>query len=76
MAFVHALTADLTHPGTDTRQHVTALPDKVRQHFLQYAKNVSPNEYNDIEETMSPTALKINCDWVSLKTHSRVKADR
>jgi pimeloyl-ACP methyl ester carboxylesterase len=44
-------------------------------HLLQDAKTGSPNEYNNIEETMSPTALKIICDWVSLQTRSRVKAD-
>jgi uncharacterized protein len=45
-------------------------------HLLQDAKTGSPNEYNDIEETISPTALKTICDWVSLKTRSRVNADR
>jgi len=45
-------------------------------HLLQDAKTGSPNEYNDIEETMSPTALKIICDWVSLQTRSRRKAER
>ncbi|MGA2633896.1 MAG: alpha/beta hydrolase [Terracidiphilus sp.] len=44
-------------------------------HLLQDAKTGSPNEYNDIEETMSPTALKIICDWVSTQTRPRVKAD-
>jgi len=37
-------------------------------HLLQDAKTGSPNEYNDIEETMSATALKIITDWVSLQT--------
>ncbi|HEY4838830.1 MAG TPA: alpha/beta fold hydrolase [Candidatus Acidoferrales bacterium] len=36
-------------------------------HLLQDAKTGSPNEYNDIEETMSPAALKIIVDWVSLQ---------
>jgi len=44
-------------------------------HLLQDAKTGSPNEYNDIEETMSPTALKIICDWMSTQTRPRVKAD-
>ena len=44
-------------------------------HLLQDAKTGSPNEYNDIEETMSPAALKIICDWVSLQTHPSVQAD-
>lgn len=43
-------------------------------HLLQDAKSGSPDEYNDIEETMSPAALKIICDWVSLQTHPRPKA--
>ena len=37
-------------------------------HLLQDAKTGAPSEYNDIEETMSPTALKIITDWVSLQT--------
>jgi hypothetical protein len=44
-------------------------------HLLQDAKTGSPNEYNDIEETISPSALKIICDWVSIQTRSRVKVD-
>jgi len=35
-------------------------------HLLQDAKTGSPNEYNDIEETISPTALKIITDWVRM----------
>ena len=34
-------------------------------HLLQDAKTGGPNEYNDIEETMSPAALKIITDWVA-----------
>lgn len=34
-------------------------------HLLQDAKTGAPNEYNDIEETMSPAALKIITDWLS-----------
>jgi uncharacterized protein len=45
-------------------------------HLLQDAKTGSPNEYNDIEETVSPTALKIICDWVRMQTTPRVKANR
>jgi uncharacterized protein len=44
-------------------------------HLLQDAKTGSPNEYNNIEETISPTALKVICDWVSLQTRSRLKAN-
>lgn len=35
-------------------------------HLLQDAKTGAPSEYNDIEETMSPTALKIITDWLSM----------
>jgi pimeloyl-ACP methyl ester carboxylesterase len=37
-------------------------------HLLQDAKTGAPSEYNDIEETMSPTALKIITDWLSVHT--------
>lgn len=40
-------------------------------HLLQNAKTGAPNEYNDIEETMSPTALKIIIDWLSRNVLSR-----
>lgn len=36
-------------------------------HLLQGAKTGAPSEYNDIEETMSPAALKLITDWLSLK---------
>jgi uncharacterized protein len=44
-------------------------------HLLQDAKTGSLNEYNDVEETMSPTALKIICDWVSQQTRARRPTD-
>jgi hypothetical protein len=34
-------------------------------HLLQDAKTGAPNEYNEIEETMSPAAIKIITDWLS-----------
>ncbi len=40
-------------------------------HLLQDAKTGAPSEYNDIEETMSPTALKIITDWVIMYTSPR-----
>jgi hypothetical protein len=40
-------------------------------HLLQDAKTGAPSEYNDIEETMSPTALKIITDWVIMQTSPR-----
>jgi pimeloyl-ACP methyl ester carboxylesterase len=44
-------------------------------HLLQDARTGSPNEYNNIEETMSPAAIEIICDWVNLQTRSSVKPD-
>jgi hypothetical protein len=35
-------------------------------HLLQDAKSGAPSEYNDIGETMSPTALKIITDWLGV----------
>jgi len=40
-------------------------------HLLQNANTGAPSEYNDIEETMSPTALKIITDWVTMHTRPR-----
>ena len=45
-------------------------------HLLQDAKTGSPNEYNEIEETMSTKALNIIGDWVSTQTGSDLKANR
>ena len=36
-------------------------------HLLQDAKTGGPNEYNNIEETMSPAAIKIITDWLSAR---------
>jgi pimeloyl-ACP methyl ester carboxylesterase len=38
-------------------------------HLLQDARTGAPSEYNDIEETISPVALKLISDWVS--AHSK-----
>lgn len=35
-----------------------------KNHLLQDAKTGAPNEYNNIEETMSPAALNIIANWV------------
>jgi pimeloyl-ACP methyl ester carboxylesterase len=40
-------------------------------HLLQDAKTGAPSEYNDIEETVSPTALKIITDWMIMRTSPR-----
>ena len=40
-------------------------------HLLQSARTGAPSEYNDIEETMSSTALKIITDWLTRNVLSR-----
>lgn len=40
---------------------IVVLPGK--NHLMQTAKSGSPNEYNDIDETMSPSALNLIADW-------------
>jgi pimeloyl-ACP methyl ester carboxylesterase len=37
-------------------------------HLLQTAKTGDVSEYESIEETMSPVAMKIICDWIKLHT--------
>jgi pimeloyl-ACP methyl ester carboxylesterase len=56
---------------TNSKATVIELPGM--NHLLQEAKTGAPNEYNDIEETMSPTALKIITDWVIKYTSPRSK---
>lgn len=50
----------------NSRATVMELPGM--NHLLQDAKTGAPSEYNDIEETMSPTALKIITDWLTTNT--------
>lgn len=40
-------------------------------HLLQDAKTGAPSEYNDIEETMSPTALRIITGWLQVNGLAR-----
>jgi hypothetical protein len=42
---------------------VVVLPGK--NHLMQEAKTGGPNEYNDIEVTMSPLALDLIVDWAA-----------
>jgi uncharacterized protein len=44
--------------------HATIVEMPGMNHLLQDAKTGAPNEYNGIEETMSPRALNLICDWV------------
>ena len=37
-------------------------------HFFQICETGAPSEYGEIEETISPVALKIISDWVLEKT--------
>ncbi len=46
----------------DTDVTVTELPGL--NHLFQDAKTGSPNEYGDIEETLSPAALTLIGDWI------------
>lgn len=45
------------------RATVVTLPGK--NHLMQDAKTGGPNEYNDIEETMSPAVLERIADWAA-----------
>ncbi len=49
----------------------TIMELKGMNHLLQDAKTGGPNEYNDIEETMSSAALKIITDWVTNNSESQ-----
>lgn len=42
---------------------VVVLPGK--NHLMQTAKTGGPNEYDDIDETMSPAALNLIVNWAS-----------
>lgn len=48
---------------------VVVLPGK--NHLMQEAKTGGPNEYNDIEDTMSPAALRLIVDWVTNLTQRK-----
>lgn len=38
-------------------------------HLFQPAKTGGPNEYNDIDETIDPAALKLMTDWATAHSH-------
>ena len=44
-------------------------------HLLQDAKSGAPSEYNEIEETMSPRALKVITGWLSTNVLARRGAE-
>lgn len=48
---------------------VVVLPGK--NHLMQDAKTGGPNEYNDIEETMSPATLNLIVDWAANLTQRK-----
>jgi pimeloyl-ACP methyl ester carboxylesterase len=56
------LEADREALKNNAAARVIELPNM--NHLLQDAKTGAPTEYNDIDETMSPVALKIITDWV------------
>ena len=47
----------------NTRAAVVVLPGK--NHIIQTANTGGPNEYDDIDETMSPAALSLIVEWAS-----------
>ncbi|MFC5582144.1 alpha/beta hydrolase family protein [Rhodanobacter terrae] len=53
--------------------HATIVEMPGMNHLLQDAKTGAPNEYNGIEETMSPRALNLICDWVKRWSRSSKK---
>jgi pimeloyl-ACP methyl ester carboxylesterase len=57
------LTAARAALKNDDRATLVLMPGK--NHLFQDAKTGSPNEYNDIEETISPAALGLIADWAS-----------
>ncbi|KPK76261.1 MAG: hypothetical protein AMJ79_07340 [Phycisphaerae bacterium SM23_30] len=63
-AIEQALTA-----GGNKRFTIKELPDL--NHLFQTARTGSPTEYSKIEETMSPTALKLIADWILKQTEKR-----
>jgi hypothetical protein len=56
---------DAARTALRNNSHGTVVELPGMNHLLQDAKTGAPSEYNDIEETMSPAALKIITDWVS-----------
>ena len=53
------------HEALKNNRDATVIELPGMNHLLQNAKTGAPNEYNDIEETMSPAAIKIITDWLS-----------
>jgi pimeloyl-ACP methyl ester carboxylesterase len=43
-------------------------------HLLQDARSGAPSEYNDIEETISPAALKVIADWLDGKVYGKASS--
>ena len=53
------------HEALRNNSNATVIQLPGMNHLLQDAKTGAPSEYNDIEETMSPAALKLISDWLS-----------
>ena len=58
--------------GGDTQVTTVQLPEL--NHLFQTCKTGSVTEYNQIEETIAPAALKVIGDWVVKQSSSDVKA--
>jgi uncharacterized protein len=52
--------------GGNSKYTVTEIPGV--NHLFQTATTGSPNEYGKIEETMSPIALELICNWILKET--------
>jgi pimeloyl-ACP methyl ester carboxylesterase len=53
------------HEALRNNSDATVIELPRMNHLLQDAKTGAPNEYNDIDETMSPVAIKIITGWLS-----------
>jgi uncharacterized protein len=53
------------HEALQNNSNATIVELPGMNHLLQDARTGAPNEYNDIEETMSPAAIKIITDWLN-----------
>jgi len=52
------------HEALRNNSSATVIELPGMNHLLQDARTGAPSEYNDIEETMSPAALKLITDWL------------
>jgi hypothetical protein len=67
---------DAARESLKNNRNATVMELPGMNHLLQDARTGAPSEYNDIEETMSPTALKIITDWLRVNVLSHRRARR